>query len=82
MSPHDLSSPTSPSMDPEEIRHRRMIKRSKVIEELVRTEGDYQKDLDLCIREVLLPLREAQARSLFLKRMYLYDYSIYPCIDF
>ncbi|XP_056619988.1 rho guanine nucleotide exchange factor 38 [Triplophysa dalaica] len=60
MSPHDLSSPTSPNMDPEEIRHRRMIKRSKVIEELVRTEADHQKDLDLCIREVLLPLREAQ----------------------
>ncbi|XP_051993244.1 rho guanine nucleotide exchange factor 38 isoform X1 [Xyrauchen texanus] len=60
MSPHDLSSPTSPAMDPEEIRHRRMIKRSKVIEELVRTEGDYQKDLELCIREVLLPLRAAQ----------------------
>uniref|UniRef100_A0A673GDN7 Dynamin-binding protein n=1 Tax=Sinocyclocheilus rhinocerous TaxID=307959 RepID=A0A673GDN7_9TELE len=60
MSPHDLSSPTSPAMDPEEIRHRRMIKRSKVIEELVRTEGDYQKDLELCISEVLLPLRAAQ----------------------
>uniref|UniRef100_A0A672M510 DH domain-containing protein n=1 Tax=Sinocyclocheilus grahami TaxID=75366 RepID=A0A672M510_SINGR len=60
MSPHDLSSPTSPAMDPEEIRHRRMIKRSKVIEELVRTEGDYQKDLELCISEVLLHLRAAQ----------------------
>ncbi|XP_051560987.1 rho guanine nucleotide exchange factor 38 [Myxocyprinus asiaticus] len=60
MSPHDLSSPTSPAMDPDEIRHRRMIKRSKVIEELVRTEGDYRKDLELCISEVLLPLRAAQ----------------------
>lgn len=63
MSPHDLSSPTSPAMDPEEIRHRKMIKRSKVIEELVRTEADYQKDLELCISEVLLPLRAAQACS-------------------
>ncbi len=63
MSPHDLSSPTSPAMDPEEILHRRMIKRSKVIEELVRTEGDYQKELELCISEVLLPLRAAQACS-------------------
>uniref|UniRef100_A0A673HPX7 Dynamin-binding protein n=1 Tax=Sinocyclocheilus rhinocerous TaxID=307959 RepID=A0A673HPX7_9TELE len=60
MSPHDLSSPTSPAMDPDEIRHRRMTKRSKVIEELVRTEGDHQKDLELCISEVLLPLRAAQ----------------------
>lgn len=63
MSPHDLSSPTSPAMDPEEIRHRKMIKRSKVIEELVRTEADYQKDMELCISEVLLPLRAAQACS-------------------
>lgn len=63
MSPYDLSSATSPAMDPEEIRHRKMIKRSKVIEELVRTEGDYQKDLELCISEVLLPLRAAQACS-------------------
>ncbi|XP_026127593.1 rho guanine nucleotide exchange factor 38-like [Carassius auratus] len=60
MSPHDLSAPTSPAVDPEEIRHRRMTKRSKVIEELVRTEGDFQKDLELCISEVLLPLRAAQ----------------------
>lgn len=63
MSPHDISLATSPAMDPEEIRHRKMIKRSKVIEELVRTEGDYQKDLELCISEVLLPLRAAQACS-------------------
>lgn len=60
MCPYDLSSPSSPCMDPEEIRQRRMMKRLKVIEELVRTEGDYQTDLDLCIREVLLPLRAAQ----------------------
>ncbi|KAI5087062.1 rho guanine nucleotide exchange factor 38 isoform X1, partial [Silurus meridionalis] len=37
-----------------------MVKRSKVIEELVRTEEDYLRDLDLCIREVLTPLRNTQ----------------------
>uniref|UniRef100_A0AAY5F1P9 Scaffold protein Tuba n=1 Tax=Electrophorus electricus TaxID=8005 RepID=A0AAY5F1P9_ELEEL len=60
MSPHDLSFPTSRTLHPEEIRHKKMMKRSKVIEELVRTEGDYLMDLDLCVREVLLPLRTAQ----------------------
>ncbi|XP_072533274.1 rho guanine nucleotide exchange factor 38 isoform X3 [Salminus brasiliensis] len=60
MAPHDLLSPTSPSLDPEEIRQRKMVKRSKVIEELVRTEGDYLTDLELCIREVLQPLRNTQ----------------------
>ncbi|XP_017574095.1 rho guanine nucleotide exchange factor 38 [Pygocentrus nattereri] len=60
MAPHDLLSPTSPSLDPEEIRQRKMVKRSKVIDELVRTEGDYLTDLELCIREVLQPLRNTQ----------------------
>ncbi|KAG9275770.1 rho guanine nucleotide exchange factor 38 [Astyanax mexicanus] len=59
MSPHDLSSPSSP-LDPEEVRQRKMLKREKVIEELVRTEGDYLTDLELCIREVLQPLRNTQ----------------------
>ncbi|XP_026988628.1 rho guanine nucleotide exchange factor 38 [Tachysurus fulvidraco] len=57
LAPHDLPSPL---LEPEEIRHRKMVKRSKVIEELVRTEEDYLRDLDLCIREVLIPLRNTQ----------------------
>ncbi|TRY75935.1 hypothetical protein DNTS_033498, partial [Danionella cerebrum] len=52
MCPHDLS-PKSPAMDPEEIRQRKMTKRSKVIEELVRTEGDFQRDLEHCINQVV-----------------------------
>ncbi|XP_063076193.1 rho guanine nucleotide exchange factor 38 [Engraulis encrasicolus] len=60
MAPHDLSSPASPALDPEELRQRKMAKRAKVIEELVKTENDYFTDLDLCIREVLQPLRVAQ----------------------
>ncbi|KAL2098258.1 hypothetical protein ACEWY4_007465 [Coilia grayii] len=60
MAPHDLPSPSSPALDPEEVRQRKMAKRAKVIEELVKTENDYFTDLDLCIREVLQPLRVAQ----------------------
>ncbi|XP_066535781.1 rho guanine nucleotide exchange factor 38 [Hoplias malabaricus] len=55
MSPHDPL-----ALDPEDIRRRKMAKRQKVMEELVKTEGDYFMDLQLCIREVLQPLRNTQ----------------------
>ncbi|XP_062386654.1 rho guanine nucleotide exchange factor 38 [Sardina pilchardus] len=57
MAPHDLS---PLALDPEEVRRRKMAKRAKVLEELVRTENDFLTDLELCIREVLQPLRAAQ----------------------
>ncbi|XP_029016710.1 rho guanine nucleotide exchange factor 38 [Betta splendens] len=60
MSPHERSTPPSPALDPEEIRLRKMTRRSKVIQELVQTEQDYLTDLELCIREVVQPLRAAQ----------------------
>uniref|UniRef100_A0A667XY43 Rho guanine nucleotide exchange factor 38 n=1 Tax=Myripristis murdjan TaxID=586833 RepID=A0A667XY43_9TELE len=60
MTPHDLSSPSSPALDPEEIRLRKMSRRAKVIQELVQTERDYLTDLELCIREVVQPLRNIQ----------------------
>lgn len=63
MAPHDLSSPSSPALDPEEIRQRKMAKRAKVIDELVKTESDFLTDLELCIREVLQPLRVAQVQD-------------------
>ncbi|KAL1023809.1 hypothetical protein UPYG_G00046510 [Umbra pygmaea] len=50
----------SPSLDPEEVRERKMSRRSKVIQELVQTEQDFLTDLELCIREVVQPLRETQ----------------------
>uniref|UniRef100_A0A3Q2XRA1 Rho guanine nucleotide exchange factor 38 n=1 Tax=Hippocampus comes TaxID=109280 RepID=A0A3Q2XRA1_HIPCM len=53
MTPHDLSSPASPALDPEEVRSRKMNRRSKVIQELMQTEKDYLTDLELCIREVI-----------------------------
>nr|XP_023654877.1 rho guanine nucleotide exchange factor 38 [Paramormyrops kingsleyae]XP_023654878.1 rho guanine nucleotide exchange factor 38 [Paramormyrops kingsleyae] len=63
MAPQSMSSTsstTSLDLDPEEQRDRKMSRRSKVIQELLQTERDYLTDLELCIREVLLPLREAQ----------------------
>ncbi|KAM7394350.1 hypothetical protein PAMP_021161 [Pampus punctatissimus] len=61
MTSHDLSTPPSPALDPEEIRLRKMNRRAKVIQELVQTEKDYLTDLELCIREVVQPLRNMQA---------------------
>ncbi|XP_066576752.1 rho guanine nucleotide exchange factor 38 [Amia ocellicauda] len=63
MAPLDLSapaSPASPALSPQETRLRKMLRRSKVIQELVQTERDYLTDLELCIREVVQPLRELQ----------------------
>ncbi|KAK7912878.1 hypothetical protein WMY93_013089 [Mugilogobius chulae] len=60
LTPFDLSTPTSPALDPEEVRARKMKRRSKVIRELVQTEKDFLTDLELCIREVVQPLRSMQ----------------------
>ncbi|XP_037621243.1 rho guanine nucleotide exchange factor 38 isoform X1 [Sebastes umbrosus] len=60
MSPHNLPTILSPSLDPEEVRQRKMNRRAKVIQELVQTEKDYLTDLELCIREVVQPLRNLQ----------------------
>ncbi|XP_067355061.1 rho guanine nucleotide exchange factor 38 isoform X2 [Channa argus] len=60
MRPLDLSTPPSPALDPEEVRMRKMNRRAKVIQELVQTEKDYLTDLELCIREVVQPLRNMQ----------------------
>ncbi|XP_068445357.1 rho guanine nucleotide exchange factor 38 [Clinocottus analis] len=60
MTPHELSMPLSPGLDPEEVRSRKMNRRAKIIQELVQTEKDYLTDLELCIREVVQPLRNLQ----------------------
>ncbi|CAL9700113.1 unnamed protein product [Knipowitschia caucasica] len=60
LTPLDQSTPTSPALDPEEVRARKMKRRSKVIQELVQTEKDFLTDLELCIREVVQPLRNMQ----------------------
>lgn len=68
MAPHDRSTPPSPALDPEEMRLRKMTRRAKVIQELVQTEKDYLTDLELCIREVVQPLRNAQVNAWFVTK--------------
>ncbi|NXN21585.1 ARH38 factor, partial [Nycticryphes semicollaris] len=46
--------------DKEEVSRRMMAKRVKIISELMQTEKDYINDLDLCIKEVIQPLRKKQ----------------------
>ncbi|PKU36913.1 rho guanine nucleotide exchange factor 38 [Limosa lapponica baueri] len=46
--------------DKEEVSRRMMAKRVKIITELMQTEKDYVSDLDLCIKEVIQPLRNKQ----------------------
>ncbi|XP_012737648.2 rho guanine nucleotide exchange factor 38 isoform X1 [Fundulus heteroclitus] len=55
-----LSALPSPVLDLEDIRTRKMSRRAKVIKELVQTEEDHLTDMELCIREVVQPLRALQ----------------------
>ncbi|KAI4543114.1 hypothetical protein MJG53_006066 [Ovis ammon polii x Ovis aries] len=43
---------------------RMMAKRAKIIKELIQTEKDYLNDLELCVREVVQPLRNKQVDRL------------------
>ncbi|XP_069711077.1 rho guanine nucleotide exchange factor 38 [Phaenicophaeus curvirostris] len=54
------STATSPQQDEEQASRRMMAKRVKIIAELMQTEKDYISDLDLCIKEVIQPLRNKQ----------------------
>ncbi|XP_041671162.1 dynamin-binding protein isoform X3 [Cheilinus undulatus] len=62
------STPTSDSSpitgtgteDPEQ---RMLEKRSKVIEELLQTEKDYIKDLQMCVEEIIEPLQRKQVKN-------------------
>ncbi|KFO92969.1 Rho guanine nucleotide exchange factor 38, partial [Buceros rhinoceros silvestris] len=51
---------TSQQEDEEQVSRRMMAKRVKIIAELMQTEKDYISDLDLCIKEVIHPLRNKQ----------------------
>ncbi|KFQ84900.1 Rho guanine nucleotide exchange factor 38, partial [Phoenicopterus ruber ruber] len=62
MAPQAASSTpaASPQEDEEQVSRRMMAKRVKIIAELMQTEKDYINDLDLCIKEVIQPLRNKQ----------------------
>ncbi|XP_060042298.1 rho guanine nucleotide exchange factor 38 isoform X2 [Erinaceus europaeus] len=52
------------TQEEEQRTQRMMTKRLRVIQELVQTERDYKHDLELCIREVVQPLRDKQVDGL------------------
>ncbi|NXA77751.1 ARH38 factor, partial [Thryothorus ludovicianus] len=61
MAPQVVSSaPATPPQEDEEVSRRMMARREKIIAELMQTEKDYISDLDLCIKEVIQPLRNQQ----------------------
>ncbi|XP_056627172.1 dynamin-binding protein isoform X1 [Triplophysa dalaica] len=63
------SSPASASAteDPE---LRMQEKRSKVIEELLQTEHDYIKDLQMCVKEIYQPLQKTQVQDIDLDGLF------------
>ncbi|KAL1787756.1 dynamin-binding protein isoform X1 [Sigmodon hispidus] len=50
----------SGSVSPETPEQRMLEKRAKVVAELVQTEKDYIRDLEMCIERVMVPLQQAQ----------------------
>ncbi|XP_010191646.1 PREDICTED: dynamin-binding protein [Mesitornis unicolor] len=43
---------------------RMLEKRSKVIEELLQTERDYIRDLEMCVERIMVPLQQAQMQNM------------------
>ncbi|XP_072351363.1 rho guanine nucleotide exchange factor 38 isoform X1 [Scyliorhinus torazame] len=71
MTPHAIpEAPVTPTLDPKEHRQRMMCRRVKVIAELVETERDHFNDLDLCITQVVQPLRAKKMESLDVDRLF------------
>ncbi|XP_011486266.1 dynamin-binding protein isoform X1 [Oryzias latipes] len=58
----DMSSSSNTSSDNPE--QRMLEKRNKVIEELLQTEKDYIKDLNMCVEEIIEPLQEKQVKNM------------------
>ncbi|KAL2078012.1 hypothetical protein ACEWY4_025697 [Coilia grayii] len=57
------SAPTSAATTNEDPEQRMLEKRSKVIEELLQTEKDYIRDLQMCVKEIILPLKQKQVQN-------------------
>ncbi|NXR09692.1 DNMBP protein, partial [Semnornis frantzii] len=43
---------------------RMLEKRSKVVEELLQTERDYIRDLEMCVERIMVPLQQAQVQNI------------------
>ncbi|NXF99247.1 DNMBP protein, partial [Sakesphorus luctuosus] len=48
----------------ESAEQRMLEKRSKVIEELLQTERDYIRDLEMCVERIMVPLQQAQMQNI------------------
>lgn len=59
----ECSSAETPTPEEEQQVGRMMAKRAKIIRELIQTERDYLTDLELCVREVVQPLRSKQVNA-------------------
>lgn len=62
--PKSLESSPASATTTEDPEQRMLEKRLKVIEELLQTEHDYIKDLQMCVKEIIQPLQKKQARNL------------------
>ncbi|NWI22224.1 DNMBP protein, partial [Sula dactylatra] len=49
---------------------RMLEKRSKVIEELLQTERDYIRDLEMCVERIMVPLQQAQMQNIDLEGLF------------
>uniref|UniRef100_A0A8D2CVV7 Dynamin-binding protein n=1 Tax=Sciurus vulgaris TaxID=55149 RepID=A0A8D2CVV7_SCIVU len=54
----------SGSVSTENPEQRMMEKRAKVVEELLQTERDYIRDLEMCIERIMIPLQQAQVPNI------------------
>ncbi|XP_059707701.1 dynamin-binding protein isoform X2 [Haemorhous mexicanus] len=64
-----LLSSQTPSLEPssattESAEQRMLEKRTKVIEELLQTERDYIRDLEMCVERIMVPLQQAQMQNI------------------
>lgn len=46
-------------------------KRAKVVEELLQTERDYIRDLEMCMERIMAPLQQAQVGAMGESELYL-----------
>ncbi|KAM4810765.1 rho guanine nucleotide exchange factor 38 [Urocitellus parryii] len=71
MSPQaECSATETPTPEEEHQRRKMMAKRAKIIKELIQTEKDYLNDLELCVREVVQPLRNKQIDRLDVESLF------------
>lgn len=61
--PKSLESSPASAATAEDPEQRMLEKRLKVIDELLQTEHDYIKDLQMCVKEIILPLQKKQVRK-------------------